>query len=342
MQDSINVTVEKLPKSIMKLTIRTSPADLEASIEKAYEKLAKDVEVKGFRKGTAPRPLVMQELGPKLLDEAMNTLIYDATNRALQQEKINPLTTPEFGIVDSKEGEPLTFTAQFAVYPEVVIGDLKTITIDPKEAKKAEDARKQIQKEQEEHQKEHEENEHEGHDHTHEHEEETSEAPAETPQEAQQESKEPPFNLESYYSDMMEKVFAISQIDLPDAIVEQELENQTASFTKRLEELGIKTEDYLKLQNTTLEASKENWRKDIEFSLKQDLLLGEYAKQKEMKADSAEVEKSLAEVYTPQQRQELDPSMLNYVEYAIVRQKAFLDLIHFIEENNGITHTDSN
>lgn len=316
MNEHIVVTAEKLPKSMMKLTIQATAKDLADATEHAYTRLSKDVDVRGFRKGTAPKPMILEELGAKLVDEAINFLIWDLSNRAIAQEKLTPLSKPEFSINSFIPEQSLSFSLTFAVYPTVTIGDLSTIKVDKQEIEKAQEARKA----------------HESHDHEHHHEDEHTE------EETKQAAKG--IGLDKYYSEIIDKILTIAPIEIPPVVIDDELANYEQNFHAKLKDLGIAVDQYLKLQNTTLEQARANWKKDIEFSLKQDILLAQYAKDKNITVSDDEVKKSLDQVYSPEQMEKLDPKMYDYARYSLVRQKAFTHLIDFIEANND--HSNSN
>jgi FKBP-type peptidyl-prolyl cis-trans isomerase (trigger factor) len=333
MDSKIAVEVERQPKSMVMLKITSDKDDLVKYTEKVFQKLSPNVAVQGFRKGKAPKKLIEESLGVKLFDEALNMLLTDLTSKALVQENINPLTPPEFHLEEFEPNKPISFHVHFAVYPTIEIGDVKSVKMDAKEVKLAQERRKQLEEEakkpKEEKKKEVKEEKNDGKD--------TKEDKSE---EKKEEEKKPPvFNLEKYYSEILDKVFAISKIEIPDALIDHDLLHQEENFTSRLQELGIKPEDYLKIQNLTIEQARENWRKDIEFSLKQDLLLSKYAKDNDLKADKKEVDDELAHSYTKEQIANLDPEMYNYVNYAILRQKAFLHLLNLIETNNANTNS---
>ena len=67
----VNKTINKLPKSLVEVTVTVSWADLEPKWNETLTKMAADVELPGFRKGSAPLPMVEQSLGQKLQDEVL-------------------------------------------------------------------------------------------------------------------------------------------------------------------------------------------------------------------------------------------------------------------------------
>ena len=59
----VNSTVEKLSPTRVKLHITVSPDELKPSIKHAYEHIAQDVQIPGFRKGKVPAPIIDQRIG---------------------------------------------------------------------------------------------------------------------------------------------------------------------------------------------------------------------------------------------------------------------------------------
>ncbi|WP_127819183.1 trigger factor [Microbacterium sp. CPCC 204701] len=59
----VNSTVEKLSPTRVKLHITVSPEELKPSITHAYEHIAQDVQIPGFRKGKVPAPIIDQRIG---------------------------------------------------------------------------------------------------------------------------------------------------------------------------------------------------------------------------------------------------------------------------------------
>ena len=72
----MSVQVEKLEHNMAKLTIEVPETELEAAIEKAYQKQKKSISLPGFRKGKAPRVMIEKMYGKGVfLEDAANSLI---------------------------------------------------------------------------------------------------------------------------------------------------------------------------------------------------------------------------------------------------------------------------
>lgn len=67
----MSVQVENLEHNMAKLTITVDSAELDKAIEKAYNREKNRIQVRGFRKGKAPRKLIEAEYGKDVFYEAL-------------------------------------------------------------------------------------------------------------------------------------------------------------------------------------------------------------------------------------------------------------------------------
>lgn len=123
-------TVETLKNSKVKLTIEVSKELFEHGLDHAYDAIKKDVEVKGFRKGSVPKHIYESKFGVEsLYDEALNHVIGETYYQALVDHDVMVVAQPEIDldIQNVKRGEPFTYTALVAVKPEVKLGQYKAL-----------------------------------------------------------------------------------------------------------------------------------------------------------------------------------------------------------------------
>ncbi|HUJ74748.1 MAG TPA: trigger factor, partial [bacterium] len=109
--------------------VEAEPAEVAAALEKAYQKLAQQVEIDGFRKGKAPRELLERKVGKeRLFDEAMEDFLPRSVVQLVQDNKVPVYGRPQVRIV---EKEPLVFEVRIPMPPEVKLGDYNTIKMKP-------------------------------------------------------------------------------------------------------------------------------------------------------------------------------------------------------------------
>ena len=149
----MNVTVDKLEKSMAKLTIEVSAEDFDKAIDAVYRKQRNKVNIPGFRRGKAPRKLIEKIYGEGIfLEEAVNDTINSTYPKAAQESEIaNEISSnPEIAVEQVEAGKPLIYTATVAVKPPVGLGKYKGVVVEKTDITVTdEDVEAELKKEQE-------------------------------------------------------------------------------------------------------------------------------------------------------------------------------------------------
>jgi trigger factor len=94
--------------------------ELKPSLDAAYQKIAKQINVPGFRRGKVPPVVIDRQVGRgAVLDEAINAALPRLYVEALQANELEPLAQPEIDITRFEDNEALEFTAEIDVRPEI-------------------------------------------------------------------------------------------------------------------------------------------------------------------------------------------------------------------------------
>ena len=127
----MSYTLENVEKNKVKLTIEVSADVFEEGMKKSYQKNVKYINVPGFRKGKAPRKMIEKMYGAAVFyEDAVNFVIPDAYDNAVEEAKISPVSQPEIDIVTiGEEDKPFVFTAEVFTKPEVKLGTYKGVEI---------------------------------------------------------------------------------------------------------------------------------------------------------------------------------------------------------------------
>lgn len=136
-----NSTVEKLTPTRVKLSITVTPDDLKPSIAHAYEHIAQDVQIPGFRKGKVPAPIIDQRIGrgaviEHAVNEGLDTFFRDAT----VEHKLRVVGRPSADITqwpnEKDFSGDLLVDIEVDVRPEIEVPafDGITLTVDAVEA----------------------------------------------------------------------------------------------------------------------------------------------------------------------------------------------------------------
>lgn len=107
--------------------------EFEAAKKKAFDKLKKNVDIKGFRKGHAPDNLVREKINQvELLDEAINSLLPEAYREIIETDKIEPYAQPQIEVKEFGE-DKLVVKFLITTAPVCELGEYKGLTVGKEE-----------------------------------------------------------------------------------------------------------------------------------------------------------------------------------------------------------------
>ena len=110
--------VENLTPTRAKLTVEVPFEELKPSLDAAYQKIAKQINVPGFRRGKVPPAVIDRQVGRgPVLDEAINDMLPQSYAAALQEHDLEPLAQPDIEVTKFEDNETLEFTAEVDVKP---------------------------------------------------------------------------------------------------------------------------------------------------------------------------------------------------------------------------------
>ncbi|PNW08478.1 trigger factor [Microbacterium testaceum] len=140
----VNSTVEKLSPTRVKLHITVSPDELKPSIAHAYEHIARDVQIPGFRKGKVPAPIIDQRMGRgAVIEHAVNEGLDGFYREAVEANELRVIGRPNAEIVELPElkdfSGDLIVDVEVDVRPEFDLPayDSITVTVDAAEVDEA-------------------------------------------------------------------------------------------------------------------------------------------------------------------------------------------------------------
>ena len=126
-------TWELKEKSTGELTTTVEGETWKKAQEKTFKKLAKNVNLPGFRKGHAPESLVRKQISTQhILMEAIDEVAGEALSAGVEEHNLQLVARPELGI-DSIDEEKVTFKFTVTVKPEVKLGAYKGLDIKKEE-----------------------------------------------------------------------------------------------------------------------------------------------------------------------------------------------------------------
>jgi trigger factor len=121
--------------------IVVTAAELDGKVNEKLMEAQPEIEMKGFRKGKVPMPLLKKQFGQRLLGEAMQESIDGAMSKHFEESGDRPAMQPEVKMTneDWKEGDDIHVEMSYEALPEIPEVDLKSIKLE-KLVVKAQDA----------------------------------------------------------------------------------------------------------------------------------------------------------------------------------------------------------
>jgi trigger factor len=108
-----------------------APADEVAkayrTVIRRYQKLAR---IPGFRAGKVPESLVRTKFARELRQEVMEALVPERFRKAMEEQKLRPVSEPQLLDLQLTDGEPLRFKAAFEVLPEFDVAGYETVSVE--------------------------------------------------------------------------------------------------------------------------------------------------------------------------------------------------------------------
>ncbi|PKL01586.1 MAG: trigger factor [Tenericutes bacterium HGW-Tenericutes-1] len=118
--------IDKLSGSKVRFEVTVTKELFEHALDHAFEEMNQKVEIKGFRKGKAPRSVYEAKYGVEsLFEEAINHAMQDTYYDAVVENNISVVAQPKINLDFNKvkRGEDFTYEVVVAVKPEIQLGE---------------------------------------------------------------------------------------------------------------------------------------------------------------------------------------------------------------------------
>ncbi len=300
---------KSLPGSKIEI-VASIPTEVFSSYRnEALAHIGKEIDLPGFRKGHAPERMVAQRVGEAaILEEMAELAISRAYAEIIVSERIDAIGRPEVRITKIAEGNPLEFTLVTAVFPDISLGDYKRIaskkrsdfsvpTVTDAEIDETIERIRKMGVERAE---------------------AGSESSAGTPlpefddafvktlgdyenvadfrtklAKDMKERKEREAR-DKHRVAIMETLIAESTIDLPEIIVEQEIDRMEDEFAHEVERMGMTLEEFLKNAKKNREELRKEWVPDAERRAKVQLIASRIAETEKLTPNEEDTKKECA------------------------------------------------
>ncbi|HFU5510810.1 TPA: trigger factor [Streptococcus pyogenes] len=122
------------------ITFTISQDKIKPALDKAFNKIKKDLNAPGFRKGHMPRPVFNQKFGEEVLyEDALNIVLPEAYEAAVMELGLDVVAQPKIDVVSMEKGKEWTLSAEVVTKPEVKLGDYKNLVVEVDASKEVSD-----------------------------------------------------------------------------------------------------------------------------------------------------------------------------------------------------------
>ena len=113
---------------------------IQPALDQAFNKVKKNLNAPGFRKGHMPRAVFNQKFGEEALyDDALNAVLPAAYEAAIAELGLDVVAQPKIDVKSIEKGQDWTLTAEVVTKPEVKLGAYKDLEVSVEASKEVTD-----------------------------------------------------------------------------------------------------------------------------------------------------------------------------------------------------------
>lgn len=122
------------------ITFTIGQDKIKPALDQAFNKIKKDLNVPGFRKGHLPRPIFNQKFGEEVLyEDALNIVLPAAYEAAVAELDLAVVAQPKIDVVSMEKGKDWEISAEVVTKPEVKLGEYKDLAVEVEASKEVTD-----------------------------------------------------------------------------------------------------------------------------------------------------------------------------------------------------------
>ncbi len=111
------------------LEISVPVETVENETDRVVSSFQQRAKLAGFRPGKAPAGLVRKQFEGDIRQRVLENLVPKFLDQELQKQELRIVGTPDISDVHFHRGEPLRFTAEFEVFPQIELGEYQNLEV---------------------------------------------------------------------------------------------------------------------------------------------------------------------------------------------------------------------
>jgi trigger factor len=116
----MQISANQLSPVILELNVEVDADRVRTELEKAYSELGKQAQVRGFRRGKAPRSVLRHVFGPRVAADVARRLVDETYPKALSEQNVQTVSQPAIeSTAPLAENQPFSYKARVEVLPKI-------------------------------------------------------------------------------------------------------------------------------------------------------------------------------------------------------------------------------
>jgi FKBP-type peptidyl-prolyl cis-trans isomerase (trigger factor) len=344
--DDYSYEIKTIDATTIEISVQVTPEKFVKVKDHAYTHLAPNVKIRGFRPGKAPKSLIEANLGMDLYEETVAHVLPEVTAEIITKHEFEPLDNANYSVKDFGDDKGMTYTATFTVVPQITLPNFKKLQTkkvevkvtdeevdklfdqlvkDIRSSQKAKDGVKdEVKSEGKKAEKVEKDN---GDDidwpkQLNKEELKTSADVKKLLRENLLKQKQQQED-EKYLTDLVKEAIELAGLSAPVQLIKSQSAAKEKQYVSRIKELGLEIEEFLKMQNSTIENMREMWDKEAALQISSDFLFIAISKEQKLKVEPAEIDQEIAGITDEKLKEQYkQPQNRNYIASVLLRQKA--------------------
>ncbi len=278
---------KKLPKSTTEFTLTIPKEDIKKEAVTAFKRLQQELVVDGFRKGQVPSDIARKHITQeRTYQDMIQAILPKIYEEIVKKESLRPIVSPKVDLLSAKEGEDWKIKIVVCEKPSIELGDYKKAIKELKSKHKADDIW----------------------------------VPGK-----EKNPKDDSDKKSHLINEVLEALMKSSKIEIPDLIMEEEVNHRLTKLVDDIQKIGLTTDSYLKSKNLTMDSLKAQFRKEIEDTYKLEFILSEVADKENIKVEKDELDKLFVNIKDEKEKKLAEANSYYYA--TILRKQKTIDFL---------------
>ncbi|MCR4263611.1 MAG: hypothetical protein NUV98_02740 [Candidatus Roizmanbacteria bacterium] len=291
----MDTKVTKHTDRTVELAITIPWSEIKAQYDKTVDDLVKHVEIKGFRKGKAPRAQAEKELNKnKVYEEVIKDIVPESYTKAVREHNIKPIIQPDIRLDRAKENEDWQITAITAEMPEIKADNYIKVIQDAKGDMKKDDLW----------------------------------LPGKDPStgSGQVNTEDTRMKRQRQLNAILERLLKETDIVIPSVMVKNETDRRLTNLLDEIKKLGLTIETYAKSKNLNPEQVRSQVEMEVTNTYKLEFLLDFITEKENIVVDEKEITDAIGKIEDKKEKEAVEKNKY-YLANMIRRQKTLDKLL---------------